>query len=166
MKRPHDERWEAAEEGAELLREGSLEDAKQALERELVEDEENEYAFFFLGSVHYEQGDYPRALKAYLRAAELVPTYRAALVNAGHALRSLGRYEEAIRLGKQLLMGEAHDPDALYLVGLCYFATGELPRAEQYLNHFVTTKPELEPLKEAEAILDIIRQKTDGELSE
>ena len=57
-------RWEAAQEGAELLREGERDAAIAELERVVTEQPENEYAFHFLGAAHYEAGSFMKAMKA------------------------------------------------------------------------------------------------------
>jgi tetratricopeptide (TPR) repeat protein len=83
-----DDPWEAAQEGAELL----------ALERQ----PRNEYAYFFLGSAYYEKEQYPQAMRAYVEALSIAPEYLGAMAHLGHTLRMLGRYGEAIRMGKQI----------------------------------------------------------------
>src|SRR5690606_15772737 len=112
---------EDAEEGAELLREGHLDEAIAELERVIRDDPDNEYAYFFLGGAHFERGSFERAMKAYLLAIERAPDYVGAMVGLGHALRMLGRYDQALRMGKQVLARRKDDADALHLMGLTHY---------------------------------------------
>ncbi len=148
--------WEAAEEGAELLREGRTDDAIAALKRAISEDPTNPYAFYFLGSAHFEQERWQHALKAYLSAIELSPDYLGAMVGAGHCLRMMGKHREALRLGRQILDHKSDDADALYLMGLVHFQRGEEAAAKKYLEAFLATRPEAETLLEVQGMLEMI----------
>ena len=149
--------WEAAQEGAELIAEGELERAVEELQALTAREPNNEYAFFFLGAAHYERGDYGQALRAYVRALEIVPLYVGAMLGAGHALRMLGRYDQAIRMGHEVLARDKDDREALYLLGASHFARGDNAAAEQYLVRFLGQQPELESATEAEGMLQVIR---------
>jgi cytochrome c-type biogenesis protein CcmH/NrfG len=149
--------WEAAQEGAELIAEHEPERAIEVLERLIREDPQNEYAYFFLGSAHYELRDYKKALAAYVAALKLVPTYMGAMINAGHTLRMLGRYDQAIRMAHEVLARAKDDPDALYLLGASHFARGDSAAAMQFLTRFLHTGPEIEAAIEAEGMLQILR---------
>ena len=151
-----EEAWEAAQAGAELIAEGEPQRAVSELQALLERDPSNEYGYFHLGSAYYELLDYPRALQAYVRALELAPGYLAAMINAGHTLRMLGRYEQAIRMGHQVLLRDKHDPDALYLVGTALFAHGDGQAAERYLQQFLNTRPEPEVMLEVQGMLQVL----------
>jgi cytochrome c-type biogenesis protein CcmH/NrfG len=153
----HDERWTAAEEAGELLREGEHEAAVAEAERVLAADPENEYAWYFLGAARFEQGQLTKALRAYVEALRRAPAYVGAMVGAGHTLRLLGRYDEAIRMGKQVLFRAPEDPDALHLLGLAHFARGDAAAAREYLERFLATRPELEVAQEVQGILQTLR---------
>ena len=148
--------WEAAQAGAELIAEGAAEQAVRELQALIERDPQNEYAYFHLGSAHYELHDYPRALSAYVHALEIAPTYIGAMINAGHTLRLLGRYQQAIRMAHQVLARDKNDPDALYLLGAAHFAHGDNQAAEKYLQHFLKTRPEPEVMLEVEGMLQVI----------
>jgi tetratricopeptide (TPR) repeat protein len=148
--------WEAAQEGAELLREGEHEQAVVLLSELVSREPDNEYGYFFLGSAYYEQEQYDRALKCYVEALKLVPTYVGAMVHAGHSLRMLGRYREAVRMAHQVLARAANDPDAFFLIGACSFAVGDDAKAREYLEKFLHTNPELEVATEVQGMLQVI----------
>jgi tetratricopeptide (TPR) repeat protein len=148
--------WETAQEGAELLGEGEREQAIAFLSELLSREPDNEYAHFFLGSAYYELEQYDRALKCYVEALSLVPSYVGAMVHAGHSLRMLGRYREAVRMAHQVLARAAHDSDALFLIGACSFAVGEDAKAKDYLERFLHTNPELEVATEVQGMLQVI----------
>src|SRR5690606_17424529 len=125
MSHDDDARWDAVDEGIELLREGSLDAAVAELERVILEDPKNEHAYHFLGATHFEREDFERALKAYLTALELTPKHVGAMVGAGHALRMMGRTDEALRIARHARDLKAEDPDVVYLLGVLHFVRGE-----------------------------------------
>lgn len=150
-------RWDAAQEGAELLRDGERDAAIAALERAIEDDPRNEYAYFFLGSAHFDKGQFDKAMKASLEALALAPDYLGAMVQLGHSLRMLGRHTEAIRVARQLLAKNANDGDALYLLGLSHYARGERAAAVEYLTRFLGTRPELEAANEVQGLIQVLR---------
>lgn len=155
------DRWDAAQEGAELLREGEVDRAIDELERVVADDPSNEYGFFFLGSAHFEKQRFEKAMKAYLRALEIAPDYLGALVHLGHTLRMLGKYGEAMRVAREALERSSDDPDALYLLAMVHYARGEKAAAVKYLELFLATRPELEAANEAEGLLRMLRGQID-----
>lgn len=157
-KDPHDgARWDAAQEGAELLRDGERDAAVRELERVIVEDPANEYGYFFLGSAHFESGRFDKALKAYLEAVRIQPGYLGALAGAGHSLRMLNKHDEALRVAKQILLKNKNDADGLHIAGLAHFARGEGAAALAYLERFLATSPELEVADEARGLVQVLR---------
>lgn len=158
MSEPGDDvaRWDAAQEGAELVREGEHDAAIEELERVLAEDPDNEYAYFFLGSAHFEKGHFEKAMKAYVLALDRAPGYLGAMVHLGHALRMLGRYDQALRMGREVLARKPDDADALHLMGLVHYARGDESAAAGYLRRFLETGPELEVAQEARGLLEIL----------
>lgn len=155
------DRWDAAQEGAELLREGEIDRAVDELERVVREDPNNEYGFFFLGSAHFEKQRFEKAMKAYLRALEIAPDYLGALVHLGQTLRMLGKYGEAMRVAREALERSGDDPDALYLLGMVHYARGEKAAAIKYLELFLKARPELEAANEAEGLIRMLRGQID-----
>lgn len=149
--------WEAAQEGAELLREGEYAAAVQWLTELTQREPRNEYAHFFLGCAYYEREEYAKALRPYVTAVQIAPRYLGALTHLGHTLRMLRRYDEAVRLGHEILGFEKDDPDALYLIGACHFATGNAEAATQFLNRFLQTRAEPEVALEVEGMLQVLR---------
>ena len=71
--------------------------------------------------------------------------------------RLLGRYEQAIRMGKQVLARQKDDPDALFLLGTCFYARGDNKASEGYLMRFVDTHPGPELMAEAYGMLQVLR---------
>src|SRR5262245_56141030 len=128
------ERWDAAQEGAELVREGEIDAAIAELERVIEGDADNAYAYFFLGAAHFEVGHFEKAMKAYVLALDRAPDYLGAMVSLGHTLRMLGRYDQALRMGRAVLERDANDADALYLMGLTHYARGDEAAAASYLR--------------------------------
>ncbi len=150
------QRWDAAQEGAELIREGESEAAITDLERVIEADPDNAYGYFFLGAAHFEQGDFDRAMKAYVLALERSPHYLGAMVGLGHTLRMLGRYDQALRMGREVLARDKDDADALHLMGLVHYARGDNAAAAGYLSRFLDTGPDFEVAQEARGLLEIL----------
>ena len=157
--------WEAAQPGAELLRQGLRAEAAAVLQQLSLEQPDNEYAFFFLGCAHFEGGQYLGAFKAFLKALELKPSYLGALLHLGHTLRMLGRYGEAIRAGREILARNSDDEDALYLLGLAHHARGDTDASIHYLTRYLETNPELEIALEIQQLLQELRgpEASDGQ---
>lgn len=151
------ERWEAAQEGMELLHAGEADQAIDELLRVVREDPENEYAFHFLGHAYFEKEAYPEALKSYVEALKLAPEYVGAMVGAGQTLRMMGEYDRAIRMGQRVLQKQEDDGDGLFLVGAAHFQKGENQAAKLYLERFLETSPELEIALEVEGMLQVVR---------
>jgi cytochrome c-type biogenesis protein CcmH/NrfG len=149
--------WEAAEEGAELIREGEIDAAIQELQSLIQRDPDNPYAYHFLGAAYFEAADFARALKAYLSAVERKPEYVGALMGAGWTLHSLGRFREATRVGRQVLLKAKDDPDALHLLGLSHYSMGDAAAALGYLTRFLETRPEIEVALEVEGLIKVLR---------
>jgi tetratricopeptide (TPR) repeat protein len=154
-----EDHWDAAQPGAELIAEGDYAGAVSVLTDAIESNPQNEYAYFYLGAAYYELEDFARALKSYVKALELVPGYLGAMVNAGHSLRMLGRYDEAMRMGQQVLARAADDSDALFLIGASSFARGDYAKAKSHLERFLQTNPEIEVATEVEGMLEVIRGK-------
>jgi tetratricopeptide (TPR) repeat protein len=147
----------AAEEGAELIREGELAAAVHELEALVQREPDNPYALHFLGAALFESRELARALKAYLSALEIKPDYLGSLIGAGWSLHGLGRYREALRVGRQVLLKAKEDPDALYLLGLSHYAQGESAAALGYLTRFLATRPEIELALEVEGLIKVLQ---------
>jgi cytochrome c-type biogenesis protein CcmH/NrfG len=150
------DRWDAAQEGAELLRDGQADAAIAELERVVIADPDNEYAYFFLGSAHFEKGRFDKATKAYLEALRIAPGYLGALVSLGHALRMSNKLTQALKVGHQILARDPQDAEGLHLMGLTHYARGEASAAKRYLERFLDAKPEVEPAQEARGLLQLL----------
>lgn len=151
------ERWEAAEDGMELLHGGETDRAIDELLRVAKADPQNEYAFYFLGHAYFQKEAFPESLKSYVEALRLAPDYVGAMVGAGQTLRMMGEYDRAIRMGKNVLQRQEDDGDGLFLVGAAHFQKGENEAARRYLERFLETSPELEVALEVEGMLQVIR---------
>jgi len=151
-----DPRWEVAQDGAELLMEGFVDEAIAELTARLGDDPENEHAAFFLGKAYRAKGELERALKAFLRTIELSPDHLGAFIEAGRVLMSMGRPGHAMRMAKEILAHRNDDPDALLLAGTAFFQTGDYEEARPYLEAFLGGPHEVVAGLDARTMLDII----------
>lgn len=152
-------RWDAAQEGAELLREGEVDRAIEELTSVVAGDRDNEHALYFLGAAYFERGAFDKAAKAYIEALRVAPAFSGALVGLGHAMRMQGRPTEALKIGRELLERDEKDSDGLYLVGLSHYARGEAAAAERFLLRFLDSRPEAEVANEARGLLGVLRER-------
>jgi tetratricopeptide (TPR) repeat protein len=151
-----DRHWSDVEEAAELLADGQVEEALGELERIAKDDPKNEYAFYFLGNAHYERQEWEKALAGYVRALQIAPRYLGALIGAGHALRMMGRLDQALRTGQEALKLGKDDADAHHLLGLIYFQRGDEAAARAHLQAFLAQNPDIELRVEAEGMLQVL----------
>ena len=77
------------------------EQAIRFLQQQTQVKPEDELSWFFLGNAWYHQGDYVRALAAYIEALEINESFVECTANAAVVLRELGEREEAEKLCHQ-----------------------------------------------------------------
>ncbi len=151
-------RWDAVEEAVELIVEEHYRDALDALRRVLEKDAKNSYAYNWVGVAMFESGEMEPARDAYRAALKLAPGYVGARVSLSHVLRQLGDYREAIKEGMVALEQQPGDSDALYAVGMAYYARGDKAAARRHLAAYLEARPELETAVEVRGIIDAIDQ--------
>ena len=145
--------WDAVEEAAEMLHEERFREALLFLRDVIKADAKNPYAYFFLGVGLFESGEMEAARDAYRACLALAPEHLGARVSLSHVLRQLGDLREAIKEGTQALSQAPGDNDALYAVGMAYFARGDNAAARKYFQAFLETRPEFEIATEVKAML-------------
>jgi tetratricopeptide (TPR) repeat protein len=151
-------RWDAVEEAVELTMEERFKEALAFLRAVLEKDPKNAYAYHWVGVAMYESGELEPARDAYRAAVTLAPKYAGARIALSHVLRQLGDYKEAIKEGMIALEQLPEDADALYAVGMAYYARGDKAAAKRYLSAFLESRPEFETSVEVRGILDAIEQ--------
>lgn len=150
--------WEAIEEALEMVHEGRYVEALATLRAVIVADPTNGYAYFFTGMSLFECGELEAARDAYTACVRVAPEHLGARVALSHVHRKLGAHREAIKQGTLALDQAPGDGDALYAVGMAYYARGDLGAADRYLAAFLQADPEFEVKVEVEAILARIRE--------
>ena len=146
--------WDAVEEANELLHEERFHDALLALRDVLKADATNPYAYYFLGVALYESGELEPARDAYRACLKLAPAHLGARVALVHVLRALGDLRAAIQEGMQALAEAPGDVDALYAVGMAYYARGDEAAARRFFHAFLEVGPEFESAEEVKALLE------------
>jgi tetratricopeptide (TPR) repeat protein len=158
-------RWDAVEEAVELLREREYAAAERALDAVIAADPDNPYAWHFLGVLRFEQGQFSDSAQGYREALRCAPKYLGAAIGLGHALRMLGRLEEAVRAGERAIdlaretEASPNDGDAHWLLALCFAQLAKPDLAIRHAEAFIASHPELEAKAEADALLETLRGK-------
>ncbi|CAN5557838.1 hypothetical protein BH09MYX1_BH09MYX1_14220 [soil metagenome] len=145
--------WDAVEEATEMLREERFHEALTKLREVIKAEPKNPYAYHFAGIALYETGELEAARDAYGASLKLSPKFLGARLALSHVLRELGDTRGAAREGMEALSQNPGDGDALYAVGLAYFARGEYVAAKKYLEAFLGARPEFEVATEVQALL-------------
>ncbi len=145
--------WDAVEEATEMLHEERFHEALVFLRDVIKADAKNPYAYFFLGVALFESGELEASRDAYRAALAVAPAHLGARIALSHVLRQLGDLREAIKEGTQALSHAPGDGDALYAVGMAYFARGDNAAARKYLTAFLDARPEFEIATEVKGML-------------
>ncbi|MCC7535251.1 MAG: tetratricopeptide repeat protein [Deltaproteobacteria bacterium] len=152
-----DAKWAAVDDAVEMLRDGDRDGAVRELTGVLATEPKNEYAAFFLGCALFELGRFDYASTAFAQAVRSKPTYLGARINLAHSLRMEGRIEEALREARRAEQLAPDDGDVHYALGLIY-VTKNLPAvADQHLERFLATRPDIEVAEEVRALLTALR---------
>ncbi len=145
--------WDAVDEAAEMLHEERFREALVFLRDVIMADAKNPYAYFFLGVALFESGEVEAARDAYRACLKVAPEHLGARVSLSHVLRQLGELRDAIKEGTQALSQAPGDSDALYAVGMAYFARGDNAAARKYFEAFLGSRPEFEIATEVKGML-------------
>jgi Flp pilus assembly protein TadD len=151
-----DDHWSAVEEATELLVEERYIEALIELRRVIKSDQQNPYAFHYLGVALFETGELETARDAYRAAIRLAPDYLAARIGLSHTLRTLGDVEGALREAKEALRRFPKDGDALHAAGLAHAARGNKHLAKEHLERYLQSGPEAESALEVRQILEML----------
>jgi tetratricopeptide (TPR) repeat protein len=152
------ERWAQVEEATELLGEERYTEALAELKKAIEKDPENAYAYYYTGVTMFEVGEMEGARDAYTACLRVAPAHLGARVALSHVLRKLGDYRGAIREGLAALDQSPRDGEAIYAVGMAYYASQRMDEAERFFEAFLGSNPEFEIRVEVEALLARIRE--------
>ena len=108
-----------------LLRQGSVEAAKDAAIVAIEADDRNPVCWFNKGRVSETEKDYAAAEREYSKALAIKPDYLAALVNLGNVLDVQGKSKEAMDAYRKAYACDAADSFAQYNYGRMLVLSGE-----------------------------------------
>jgi tetratricopeptide (TPR) repeat protein len=115
-----------------------VEDAKDAYERALREDDGHADAHVNLGRLLHEEGAPAAAEKHYRAALKADPDHPTASFNLGVALEDLGRIDDAIQAYKRALATDPDNADTHYNLAGIYERRGEKQAALRHLKSYRT----------------------------
>jgi tetratricopeptide (TPR) repeat protein len=125
----------------------SIEDAKKEFDQELAIDPVNAAAEFWLGEIARRESKWEDAISHFSSAARLDSSYAEAFLGLGMALKSAGRFSEAIPQLEQYVRMSPEDPAGHYQLSIAYARTG---RKEDFARE-VTIHQQLLEKKQAAA---------------
>jgi tetratricopeptide (TPR) repeat protein len=111
-------------EAEALLRDGSIEEAKQKIQEQLERNPTSVEGYNLLGIIDSEQRDYPGALEALRHALTLEPNSTKTRNNLGNVYVAQGKLDLAEKEFRQVLRLELGNRDGNYNLGLVLMAKG------------------------------------------
>jgi tetratricopeptide (TPR) repeat protein len=111
-------------EAEELLRRGSVEEAKNKIQEELERNPSSVEGYDLLGIVYTDEKDYTNALEAFRQALELDPNSTRALNNLGNLYVAENKLDLAEKEFRRVLRLEPGNRDGNYNLGLVLMARG------------------------------------------
>jgi tetratricopeptide (TPR) repeat protein len=111
-------------EAETLLREGSIDEAKQKIQEELERNPTSVEGYNLLGIIDSEQRDYPSALEALRHALTIEPNSTKTRNNLGNVYVAQGKLDLAEKEFRQVLRLEPGNRDGNYNLGLVLMAKG------------------------------------------
>lgn len=121
---------------------------------EVPQDQRVAEVYLLRGRIHFEREKYPQAMKDFQDALSLAPSRRDIMVEFGKSLYEMGRYDDAVPYFKQVIGGDAQNPDANYFLGRVYLRQGDQGRSIDYLVASVKRNPSRFP--DAHRLLGLI----------
>lgn len=145
--------WAAVEDAVELLHDGQLMPALEALRDAAKQSPKNPYAFHFMGIALFEAGELEAARDAYRAAVVLAPTYLGARIHLSHVLRMLRDVRGAIEQAEIARRQAPKDPEVWHALGMAHAQRGDKESARKYLEAYLSSNPELEVSMEVRGVL-------------
>jgi tetratricopeptide (TPR) repeat protein len=113
-------------------------------------------AYNNLGTIEYQQQNYPLALKYFKKSLEIDPEYHRALYGVGLIYQIEKNYSEAIKFLKKAEKNGSKN--ACYLLGVVYYHSKKPKKAEEYLKKYLAFKLNTRWEIEAEKLLKKIKE--------
>lgn len=104
----------------ELINEGKVEEALQALFDNIEADPEVVENYINAGIIIAEAGETEQAERFFQRALTIDPQNGPVYYNLANVYYNVGRYNEAIKLYQQALQYEVHQVDTNYMIGMTF----------------------------------------------
>jgi len=130
------------ERGVEAERSGlSIDRAIAAYQKAINIDPNQAAALVNLGTIHYNQRDWPQAEDCYLRALQARPAYALAHFNLGNLYDEIGEWHKALEQYLAALDDQPDYPDAHYNIALLHQSHGETLKAVRHWRAYLKSDP-------------------------
>jgi tetratricopeptide (TPR) repeat protein len=122
------------QEAEELLRQGSVEEAKKKIQEEIQQNPSSVDGYTLLGIVYSDEKDYANALQSFQQALKLNPNSTRALNNLGNLYVAQKQLDLAEKEFRKVLRIEPGNRDGNYNLGLVLMASGSPAEAISHLQ--------------------------------
>jgi len=130
------------EKGVEAEQTGiSIDRAVAAYEKAIELDPGQASALVNLGTIHYNQQDWPKAEDCYRRALKVRPDYALAHFNLGNLYDETGQWHKALEQYLAALAAQPDYPDAHYNIALLHQSHGEPLKAVRHWRAYLKADP-------------------------
>jgi tetratricopeptide (TPR) repeat protein len=115
---------------------GRIDSAMVWVKKMMTGNPGNIWGYFYLGSAYLGLDSLSKAEAAFRKAYEINPHFSMNTYRLAHALRLMGRYEEAIGLLKKVRENNKDEISALYDLGINYQSLGNQKEAMSYYSDY------------------------------
>jgi tetratricopeptide (TPR) repeat protein len=115
---------------------GRIDSAMVWVEKMMNDNPGNVWGYFYLGSAYLGLDSLSKAETAFRKAYEINPDFSMNTYRLAHALRLMGRYDEAIGILKKVRESNQDEISALYDLGINYQSMGNHKEAIKYYSEY------------------------------
>jgi Tfp pilus assembly protein PilF len=132
---------EFAFNGIQAFRAGKNELAKELLQKEINYDPKNELAYFTLGEVYFQEGQYKKAISYFEESLQLNPHSQQLIMRLAVTYLNEGQVDKAERLLQENVQRNRKDYASYYYLALIHAQTQRLNTAADYIEKSIDANP-------------------------
>lgn len=147
---------------------GYWKDSETLFRHALISTPDNHIAHFQYGRALSDKGKYPEAIKEYFEAIRIAPTFADVYVNLANLMLRRGFPDESIIYSSKALTLNSKHKLALINMGMAYSVKGNLPKAIEFYNKYISENPDgsdIPSVRKARDNAKIILERQDREIA-